>query len=428
MRLPFNSSYPITQEFGFRPEYYAKYGVKGHNGIDYGLPNGTEIVAPHDGQILEAAFDTGYGWYIKVENENEGSVLAHLQEIHVKIGFSVKEGQVLGKSDNSGDSSGPHLHWGYYTKPRNRANGYNGYVDQKSLVHKPDQTFTYEYSLGEIIEPDVFIPVGEAPGKERFEYGKVGPKYPGKIVDIKQGYYNIDQRAIGGGTGWVKAELVDLAAVFNSDPIPAPSESKPEPTPQVAPPTPSVPPVKTYSEAEYNAILKDRDDVLSAKQEVDRELTRIRGIYSGFEALGYSTPDDITKLINQKDETIIGINKQLAEVLKRNQKLAQMVQDKENEDSTAIDEGLKAMEELKEVRDAITLIARETDTKPTVFDIIEKVGSLRKQAEKFVTKAKEEYESAKEKQQKESPKNGEPRKFGITYLLSIFGLKGGERT
>lgn len=136
MRLPFIGNFVITQSFGNvliinGVNIYAQWGLKGHDGIDYGAPTGSIVVAPHDGVILEAAFDPeGYGNYLKVESAIEGSVIAHMLSFKVRVGDVVKEGQELGVSDNTGNSTGSHIHWGYYRIPRNRGNGYNGFIDQ----------------------------------------------------------------------------------------------------------------------------------------------------------------------------------------------------------------------------------------------------------------------------------------------------------
>jgi len=137
MRLPFNGDFRLSQGFGQNPDMYKKYNLLGHNGLDYALPTGTPVVAPHKGVVKEAVFDPlGYGWYIKIESDTEGSTLAHLLEgsFSVKVGDHVDEGQRLASSNNSGFSTGPHLHWGYYTLPRNRQNGYSGYIDQEPLL------------------------------------------------------------------------------------------------------------------------------------------------------------------------------------------------------------------------------------------------------------------------------------------------------
>ncbi len=135
MIKPFHQDWPLTQGFGQNPANYAKFGLKGHNGLDYGLPIGTDVIAPHAGKIIEAATDpTGYGNYLKIENDKEGSVLAHLQDWLVNVGDVVTEGQLIAHSDNTGNSTGSHLHWGYYLLPRDRQNGYAGFIDQLPLL------------------------------------------------------------------------------------------------------------------------------------------------------------------------------------------------------------------------------------------------------------------------------------------------------
>ena len=135
MRKPFAGNFTRTQGFGENPQIYSRFGMKGHNGHDYALPTGTPVLAPHDGKIVEATNDpTGYGNYLKIESSSEGSVLAHLQKFAVSVGQQVKEGDVIGYSNNTGFSTGAHLHWGYYRIPRDRANGYAGFIDQTPFI------------------------------------------------------------------------------------------------------------------------------------------------------------------------------------------------------------------------------------------------------------------------------------------------------
>jgi septal ring factor EnvC (AmiA/AmiB activator) len=141
MQKPFDGEFEITQIFGVNPQDYAQFGLKGHNGIDYALSNGTKVLAPHGGKIIEATLDpAGYGLYIKIENDIEGSVLAHFKDFRVGVGDTVSEGQLIAFSDNSGNSTGPHLHWGYYRFPRNRQNGYNGFIDQSPYLEDNSQS------------------------------------------------------------------------------------------------------------------------------------------------------------------------------------------------------------------------------------------------------------------------------------------------
>lgn len=150
MIKPFNNDYGISQKFAENPASYAKFGLKGHNGIDYKCPTGTSILASHDGTVREVASDpTGYGLYVKIENNIEGSLYAHLKEQKVVVGQVVAQGQVIGISNNTGNSTGPHLHFGYYRMPRDRQNGYSGYVDPQPFFSQPT------------IEPMVTIPQRE---------------------------------------------------------------------------------------------------------------------------------------------------------------------------------------------------------------------------------------------------------------------------
>ena len=141
MRKPFSGEYRVSQTFGNDlvingVHVYAQYGYKGHNGIDFATPTGTPILAPHSGKVIEAAFDAnGYGYYLKIENDVEGSVLAHNSKLLVKVGDTVVEGQQVSLSGNTGNSTGAHLHWGYYKFPRNRQNGYGGVIDQAPLLN-----------------------------------------------------------------------------------------------------------------------------------------------------------------------------------------------------------------------------------------------------------------------------------------------------
>lgn len=141
MVKPFNGDFEITQVFGINPQNYAQFGLKGHNGIDYKLPTGTKVLAPHGGKIIEATLDpAGYGLYVKIENDIEGSVLAHFKELRVGVGEIVNEGQLVGLSNSSGNSTGPHLHVGYFRFPRNRQNGFNGFIDQTPYLEDNSQT------------------------------------------------------------------------------------------------------------------------------------------------------------------------------------------------------------------------------------------------------------------------------------------------
>lgn len=140
MRKPFDGEYPLTQAFGVNPDIYARFQVKqpdgtlgpmrGHNGLDFKVPTGTVMKAPFAGKVIEATFDRdGYGNYIKIEDGKQGVVMAHMERILVGVGAMVNEGEAVAVSDNTGYSTGPHLHLGYYKLPRDRGDGFGGFID-----------------------------------------------------------------------------------------------------------------------------------------------------------------------------------------------------------------------------------------------------------------------------------------------------------
>jgi len=152
----------LTQSFGVNAAAYEKFGLKGHNGVDYGILTGTELYSCINGTITELGKDTyGYGIYVKIENEECGVLYAHLKEWKVGLNTKVKAGQLIGLSNNTGNSTGPHLHFALFPKPRNRNNGYAGYIDplDKKLVNWVDKISTTEPTTTEIL-PNKELPEG----------------------------------------------------------------------------------------------------------------------------------------------------------------------------------------------------------------------------------------------------------------------------
>lgn len=82
-----------------------------HRGIDIAVPTGTIVYATHDGTVTTATYDDGYGNYIVIEDE-KGFVTkyAHLDSIDVTVGQVVTKGTPIGKTGNTGSSTGSHLH------------------------------------------------------------------------------------------------------------------------------------------------------------------------------------------------------------------------------------------------------------------------------------------------------------------------------
>ena len=84
----------------------------GHNGLDFGIVVGTPVEATMDGKVVHAGWNNqGYGNLVIVDNGTYKTYYAHLSSIPVAVGDSVTAGTTIGLSGNTGNSTGPHLHY-----------------------------------------------------------------------------------------------------------------------------------------------------------------------------------------------------------------------------------------------------------------------------------------------------------------------------
>lgn len=90
-----------------------------HTGVDYPVPVGTQVYAVSDGVIANANWGKAYGKQV-VQELPDGSfvIYAHLSKTQVAPGTKVKLGDKIGLSGNTGNSSGPHLHFERRSKIR----------------------------------------------------------------------------------------------------------------------------------------------------------------------------------------------------------------------------------------------------------------------------------------------------------------------
>ena len=87
-------------------------GLHGHNAVDFRCSYGTPVVAAAAGRICRTGWDGKSGKYIVMEHKNGTETMyAHLSEIYWGQGHEFRQGEVIGFSGQSGDATGPHLHF-----------------------------------------------------------------------------------------------------------------------------------------------------------------------------------------------------------------------------------------------------------------------------------------------------------------------------
>ena len=142
LRLPFEGTYRISQVFGARPEVYKAWGLAGHEGVDWACPTGTPILAMADGIVKRVETVAGnvtsnpYGLHVRLRHPWGETIYAHFESVAVVFGQEVKAGDLLGYSDSTGNSTGPHLHITLRLDTTPRDNGFKGCSDPLPFIQR----------------------------------------------------------------------------------------------------------------------------------------------------------------------------------------------------------------------------------------------------------------------------------------------------
>lgn len=107
MGLPIKGG-KITTAYGKKGKMWSK-GY--HTGVDFAAPVGTDILAVADGKIENANWGASYGTQLVQKVDGGWVIYAHLSKTFCKAGDVVKKGELIADSGNTGNSSGPHLHF-----------------------------------------------------------------------------------------------------------------------------------------------------------------------------------------------------------------------------------------------------------------------------------------------------------------------------
>lgn len=126
------SRYLPVSDFRISSLFGVDRGDHRHSGIDLAVPVGTKVVAAKSGEVSFAGWGNGYGYRVILDHpDGTQTTYNHLSDIGVKVGDKVTAGKTVALSGNTGNSTGPHLHFevkvnGKYADPESYYDFGNG--------------------------------------------------------------------------------------------------------------------------------------------------------------------------------------------------------------------------------------------------------------------------------------------------------------
>jgi murein DD-endopeptidase MepM/ murein hydrolase activator NlpD len=102
----------LTSKFSLIRYHPILHENRPHEGIDITAAYGTKIIAPAAGRVIKVGYENGYGNMVVLDHGyGLETRYAHMSHWAVKVGQSVKRGDLLGYVGSTGLSTGPHLHY-----------------------------------------------------------------------------------------------------------------------------------------------------------------------------------------------------------------------------------------------------------------------------------------------------------------------------
>jgi hypothetical protein len=259
----------VTGEWANSPSFYAKYGMKGHNGIDLGMPTGTPVFASDAGVVQFEGWGQNNSWMgtpagicVLLRHPWGYTGYAHMSSTIINNGQSVTKGQLLGYSGNTGASTGPHLHWETLPPNPDFRNGFAGRVNP--------------HNYGVVARGTTATPTPPAVAANQRTSGsqpvnrRLDPNTSRPPIDPQ-----LAPNTVGDFDGWVRGETVEgnniwfrgahsgnwfwsggftsqsTAGLTDLNPVTPPTPPTPEPVPPTPEPTPE-PTRKPVSETTPN--------------------------------------------------------------------------------------------------------------------------------------------------------------------------------
>ena len=116
LRAPLDFAY-ISSHFNPNRMHPILHKIKAHNGVDYAAKRNTPVKASGDGVISFIGKQRGYGRTIEIKHGgNIKTLYAHLERFNSKLkqGSKVKQGDIIAYVGDSGQATGPHLHFEFW--------------------------------------------------------------------------------------------------------------------------------------------------------------------------------------------------------------------------------------------------------------------------------------------------------------------------
>jgi hypothetical protein len=214
----------VTQTFQGHVNRARAHGWRYYNGgIDWAVMTGTDLKAAQAGKVIATNTDaTGYGTHVRIQHaDGYMTIYGHMLDFAVSVGDKVEAGDVIGRSDNTGNSTGPHLHF--------ELRRHGTPIDPQPLLVKKLPRVDEE---PEVEEPEVEEPELEAPSEfPKLNQVKVtavalnirrGPGTENPIVGLLQNGEVVDviEKMEMSGDIWLRIGHEQFIAIlYNGEPL-----------------------------------------------------------------------------------------------------------------------------------------------------------------------------------------------------------------
>lgn len=118
-RYPMSGQFRVSSHFSRSRKHPVTGQIRPHNGVDFAMPTGTAILSTGDGVVTRVMNHPYAGKYVEIQHGSQYLTrYLHLDRVLVRRGQTVKRGERIALSGNTGLSTGPHLHFELHVRGR----------------------------------------------------------------------------------------------------------------------------------------------------------------------------------------------------------------------------------------------------------------------------------------------------------------------